>query len=61
MSDVLLKIHKVIGEITTEAFLDGRRQEREAIIKKLDAIKGEVSWDFENQILQLIEELKESK
>jgi hypothetical protein len=39
----------------------GRKQEREAIITKLDAIKGEVSWDFEQQIHQLIKELKEEK
>jgi hypothetical protein len=42
-------------------FEAGRKQEREAIITKLGAIKGEVSWDFEQQIHQLIKELKEEK
>lgn len=40
-------------------FEEGRKQERKEIITKLDAIKGEVSWDFETQIHQLIKELKE--
>ena len=39
-------------------FEEGRKQERKEIITKLDAIKGEVSWDFESQIHQLIEELR---
>lgn len=61
MSDVLQRVHKIVGDMTTQAFEDGRRQERQRIIEKLDAIEGEVSWDFESQIYNLIEELKAEK
>ena len=36
----------------------GKAQKRQEIISKLDAIKAEVSWNFETQIYQLIEELR---
>ena len=36
MSDVLLKVHSIIGDITQDAFLDGRKQERERVLKMLE-------------------------
>ena len=37
---------------------EGVRQERQRVINLLEGIKAKSSWDFETQILQLIEELK---
>jgi hypothetical protein len=36
VSDVLLKVHSIIGDITQDAFLDGRKQERERVLKMLE-------------------------
>lgn len=37
MSDVLQRVHKIVGDMTEDAFLDGRRQERERVLKMLEA------------------------
>lgn len=36
MNDVLNRVHKIVGDITEDAFLDGRRQERERVLKMLE-------------------------
>jgi hypothetical protein len=51
-----------VEKLNSKEFDSGRKQEREEIITKLDAIEAKSSWDFEEQIQQLIEELrKETK
>jgi hypothetical protein len=36
MNDVLHRVHKIVGDITQDAFLDGRKQERERVLKMLE-------------------------
>jgi len=36
MSDVLQRVHKIVGDITTDAFEDGRRQERARILEVIE-------------------------
>lgn len=36
MSDVLQRVHKIVGDITEDAFLDGRKREREQVLKMLE-------------------------
>lgn len=36
MNDVLNRVHKIVGDITEDAFLDGRKQERERVLKMLE-------------------------
>jgi hypothetical protein len=37
---------------------EGQKSERKRIIDLIENIKGEISWDFEIQIQQLIQQLK---
>jgi hypothetical protein len=36
MNDVLQRVHKIVGDMTEDAFLDGRKQERERVLKMLE-------------------------
>lgn len=45
MSDVLQRIHKIVGDMTTAAFEDGRKQERELILELIEKqMNGRDSW-----------------
>jgi hypothetical protein len=52
------KYYEIVEKLNRTAFDAGRLEERAAIITKLDAIEGKSSWDFEEQIQQLIKELR---
>ena len=61
MSSTIDKVSEIIWSISQDAFADGRKQERERIIEMLEGVSGENSWDFESQIQEIIEKLKEEK
>jgi len=51
-------LQDIIVSSSIKAFNQGIRTERQRLVKVLEAIQGEVSWDFEQQIQELIDELK---
>jgi hypothetical protein len=61
VSSTIDKVSEIIWSISQDAFADGRKQERERIIEMLEGVSGENSWDFESQIQEIIEKLKEEK
>jgi len=58
MGGAVERVQEIIWKITEDSFANGRKQERERIIEMLEAVKGEVSADFESQIEGIIQELR---